>query len=293
VPTLNTTSVSGISGTTANSGGTITDAGGDSVTVRGVVWSTTPGPTVALPTKTSNGTGTGSFTSNLSGLSINTTYYVRAYATNAVGTAYGNEISFTTLNLPVDIDGNAYDTVVIGTQVWMSKNLRVSKYRNGDAIPTNLINTTWQNTTSGAYAIYDNTATNDSIYGKLYNWYAVADPRGLCPVGWHVPSDAEWSTLENFLDGSSVAGGKMKSVSPLWLSPNSGATNSSGFSGLPGGNRNSSGTYVNVGYLGYWWSSTQFSTTSAWLRSLFYNNGDVNRNYYFKRFGFSVRCVRD
>jgi uncharacterized protein (TIGR02145 family) len=278
---------------TAISGGTISSDGGSAVSARGVCWSTSPGPTVALATKTSNGSGTGGFTSNISGLSKNTTYYVRAYATNTVGTAYGNEISFTTLNLLVDIDGNVYDTVVIGTQVWMNKNLRVSKYRNGNPIPTNLINTTWQNTTSGAYAIYDNTATNDSIYGKLYNWYAVADPRGLCPVGWHVPSDAEWSTLENFLDGSSVAGGKMKSVSPLWLSPNSGATNSSGFSGLPGGNRNSSGTYVNVGYLGYWWSSTQFSTTSAWLRSLFYNNGDVNRNYYFKRFGFSVRCVRD
>jgi uncharacterized protein (TIGR02145 family) len=306
-PSLSTTAVSSVQNTTTVSGGTISSDGGSAVTGRGVCWSTSPGPTVALATKTNNGSGTGSFTSNLSGLSKNTTYYLRAYATNGVGTAYGNEISFTTLNLPVDIDGNAYDTVLIGTQVWMSKNLRVSKYRNGDPIPTNLSNTTWQNTTSGAYAIYNNTAANDSIYGKLYNWYAVADPRGLCPVGWHVPSDAEWQTLETALGMPAAelnstgnrgitqnVGGQMKAVSPLWLSPNTGATNSSGFSGLPGGYRNNfSGSYANVGYNGYWWSSTQHSSTNAWYRPLNYNLGGVIRNFNAKSYGFSVRCVRD
>ena len=305
-PTVTTTALSSVQNTTALSGGTISSDGGSAVTARGVCWSTSPGPTVALATKTSNGSGTGGFTSNISGLSKNTTYYLRAYATNAVGTAYGNEISFTTLNLLTDIDGNAYDTVVIGTQVWMSKNLRVSKYRNGDPIPTNLSNTTWSSTTSGAYAIYNNTMANDSIYGKLYNWYAVADPRGLCPVGWHVPSDAEWQTLETALGmpaaelnntggrGSAQnVGGKMKSVSPLWLSPNTGATNSSGFSGLPGGYRDNLGSYDAVGYDGYWWSSTQSSATYAWYRFLYYANGNVYRLNYAKRYGFSVRCVRD
>jgi uncharacterized protein (TIGR02145 family) len=305
-PTVTTSAISSVQNTTAISGGTISSDGGSAVTARGVCWSTVPGPTVALATKTSNGSGTGNFSSNISGLSINTTYYVRAYATNGVGTAYGNEISFTTLNLPVDIDGNAYDTVVIGTQVWMSKNLRVSKYRNGDPIPTNLNNTDWQNSTSGAYAIYNNTTSNDSIYGKLYNWYAVADPRGLCPVGWHVPSDAEWQTLETALGMPAVelnntggrgsaqnVGGQMKSVSPLWLSPNTGATNSSGFSGLPGGRRVSNGAYDFIGYYGYWWSSTQSATTSAWLRYLHYSFGNVYLSGNTKRVGFSVRCVRD
>ncbi|MBK7887686.1 MAG: hypothetical protein IPJ86_10465 [Bacteroidetes bacterium] len=293
-PTISTSAVSTITGTTAISGGTISSDGGSAVISRGVCWSTSPSPTVALATKTINGSGTGSFTSNISGLSINTKFYVRAYATNTVGTAYGNELSFTTLNPPLDIDGNAYDTVVIGTQVWMSKNLRVSKYRNGDPIPTNLSNTTWQNTTSGAYAIYNNTTTNDSIYGKLYNWYAVADPRGLCPVGWHVPSDAEWTTLANFLGGSAVAGGKMKAVSNLWTPPNDGATNSSGFSGLPGGYRNNFGSYSYIGSGGHWWSSTQDSTPpNAWYRTLYFDDDGVFPSNYDKSIGFSVRCVRD
>ena len=305
-PTVTTTALSSVQNTTALSGGTISSDGGSAVTARGVCWSTSPGPTVALLTKTTNGSGTGSYTSNITSLSAGITYYVRAYATNTAGTAYGNEISFSTLNLLTDIDGNAYDTVVIGTQVWMSKNLRVSKYRNGDPIPTNLNNTVWQNDTSGAYAIYNNTTTNDSIYGKLYNWYAVADPRGLCPVGWHVPSDAEWQTLETALGmpaaelnnqgsrGSAQnVGGKMKSVSPLWLSNNAGATNSSGFAGLPGGNRNNIITYFGIGDDGYWWSSTQVSTTNAWFRNLNYSMGYVYRNYLNKSYGFSVRCVRD
>jgi uncharacterized protein (TIGR02145 family) len=305
-PSLTTTAVSTITGTAAFSGGSISSDGGSAVTTRGVCWSTSPGPSVALATKTSNGSGTGSFTANLTGLITNTTYYLRAYATNSVGTAYGNEISFLTLNLLTDIDGNAYDTVVIGTQVWMNKNLRVSKYRNGDPIPTNLSDGSWGATTSGAYAIYNNTATNDSIYGKLYNWYAVADPRGLCPVGWHVPSDAEWQTLETALgmpaaeltaagNRGSVqnVGGKMKAVSPLWLSSNTGATNSSGFSGLPGGYRFYDGTsYGDVGSQCYWWSSTQISTPSARMRNLVYSVG-VYRSFRIKSNGFSVRCVRD
>jgi uncharacterized protein (TIGR02145 family) len=294
LPTVTTTAITAIAGTTANSGGNVSSDGGSAVTARGVCWSNVPGPTVALATKTNNGSGTGSFTSNISGLNTNTTYYLRAYATNGVGTAYGNEISFTTLNLLTDIDGNAYDIVVIGTQVWMSKNLRVSKYRNGDPIPTNLNNTDWSNTTSGAYAIYNNDPVNDSIYGKLYNWYSLADPRGLCPVSWHVPSDAEWSILENFLGASSAAGGQMKSVSPLWLSPNADATNNSGFTGFPGGNRDFNGLYDAIGSFGFWWSSTQYSSSNSyWYRSLYYSNGNVGRAYLNKRRGLSVRCVRD
>jgi uncharacterized protein (TIGR02145 family) len=224
-----------------------------------------------------------------------TTYYVKAYATNGVGTGYGQQVSFTTLAAGqfTDIDGNIYDTVAIGTQVWMKQNLKVSKYRNGDSIPTNLSNSTWQATTSGAYAIYNNTATNDSIYGKLYNWYAVADSRGLCPTGWHVPGDAEWTTLENFLGGSSVAGGKMKAVSSLWTAPNTGATNSSGFTGLPGGNRDGNGTFFFIGFFGYWWSSTQASSPDAWYRVLSYVNANSYRDLITKTYGFSVRCVRD
>jgi uncharacterized protein (TIGR02145 family) len=173
----------------------------------------------------------------------------------------------------------------------MKQNLKVSKYRNGDSIPTNLSNSTWQNTTSGAYAIYNNTATNNSIYGKLYNWYAVADPRELCPTGWHVPSDAEWTTLENFLGGSSVAGGKMKSANG-WYGGGNGS-NSSGFTGLPGGYRYSNGSFNNVGVYGFWWSSTQSSSPFAWYRFLNYFGAYSFRANDDSAAGFSVRCVRD
>ena len=175
---------------------------------------------------------------------------------------------------PTDADGNTYTTVTIGSQVWMKENLKTSKYRNGNAITTNLTDIGWQNTTSGAYAIYNNDAANNTTYGKLYNWYAVADPRGLCPAGWHAPSDAEWTTLENFLGGANGAGGKMKSTGTiltgtgLWQDPNTDATNSSGFTGLPGGYRLDFGAYTDFGYYGYWWSSTEASSTNAWYRVL-------------------------
>jgi uncharacterized protein (TIGR02145 family) len=204
-----------------------------------------------------------------------------------------------------DLDGNTYETVTIGTQVWMKENLKVSKYRNGDAIPTNLSNSAWQNTSSGANAIYDNNPVNNSIYGKLYNWYSVADSRGLCPVGWHVPSDAEWKTLEislgmivadaNLIGDRGIAqnvGGKLKSAS-LWNNPNTSATNESGFSGLPGGFRDNSGEYEYFGGNGYLWSSTETSTANAWFRNLNSNTGDSHRDTNGGRFGFSVRCLKD
>jgi uncharacterized protein (TIGR02145 family) len=191
-----------------------------------------------------------------------------------------------------DIDGNFYPSIIINGQEWMQQNLAVTKYRNGDPIPTGLSNTTWQITTNGAYAIYNNDAANNTLYGKLYNWYAVNDSRGLCPIGWHVPSDAEWTTLEANLGGSSVAGGKMKSTAG-WLSPNTGATNESGLTGLPGGFRANDGTYGFIGNYGDWWSSTESVSIAAWDRHLYYNNSIINRSSNDKQDGFSVRCLRD
>ncbi len=196
-------------------------------------------------------------------------------------------------NTVTDIDGNVYSTVTIGSQIWMQENLKVSRYRNSDPIPTNLSDAAWQTATSGAYAIYNNDTAINTIYGKLYNWYAVADSRNLCPVGWHVPTDGEWTTLENFLGGDSIAGGKMKAVSSLWTIRNTGATNSSGFTGLPGGWRNSSGAaYYFIGSSGAWWSSTQ-SFTYAWWRTLSNFKANSNRDDGGKANGLSVRCLRD
>ncbi|MBU6192910.1 MAG: hypothetical protein KGQ39_07010 [Bacteroidetes bacterium] len=197
-----------------------------------------------------------------------------------------------------DIDGNTYQTVKIGNQCWTQSNLKVSKYRNGDNIPTGLSNAVWQNTTSGAYAIYNNDPVNDGLYGKLYNHYAVTDSRGLCPTGWHVPSDEEWTTLENFLGGSEVAGGKLKSTAMQptpggWNSPNVGATNSSGFTAPPGGLRYSSGDFNLMTVNGCWWSSSVSSASSAWNRTLYYGTSNISRFNNGRTFGFSVRCCRD
>jgi uncharacterized protein (TIGR02145 family) len=202
-----------------------------------------------------------------------------------------------------DIDGNVYSTVVIGTQEWMQENLKTTRYKNGAPIPTGLTNAQWQNTTSGAYAIYNDSAQYDAVYGKLYNWYAVADSQGLCPTGWHMPADWEWNVLVKNLDPnadttcvacnqSTIAGGSMKEISLMhWSNPNLGATNSSGFTGLPGGYRNLNGSYINNGVYGSWWSSNYFPA------SRFHNLYSSSTNFYVgvgnRVYGMSVRCVRD
>ena len=187
-----------------------------------------------------------------------------------------------------------YPSVLIGAQYWMEKNLEVTTYRNGDPIPYVTDATAWAALTTGAWCYYNNDPANGSLYGKLYNWYAVNDPRGLAPTGWHVPTDAEWTTLETTLGGIAVAGGKMKVAGTTrWTAPNTGADNSSGFAGLPGGFRFNDGTFYNVGSNGYWWSSTETNATNAWYRFLFYLNGSINRSFNDKKSGFSVRCLRD
>jgi len=186
-------------------------------------------------------------------------------------------------------------TIVIGTQQWMRENLDVLTYRNGDIIPQVTDAIAWAALTTGAWCYYNNDVANGAIYGKLYNWYAVNDSRGLAPAGWHIPTDAEWTTLSTLLGGESVAGDKMKTTGTTrWTTPNAGATNESGFAGLPGGGRYSAGTFSSVGSLGYWWSATESNSTDAWSRYLDYNSGSLYRyDYFYKKNGFSVRCLRD
>ncbi len=296
VPEVTTAEVSAITDTTAQCGGTITSDGGATVTARGVCWSTDQTPKVS-DNKTTNGTGAGSFTSNITGLTAETTYYVRAYATNSAGTGYGSAMSFTTIKptgTVTDIDGNTYQTVKIGDQWWMAENLKVTHYRNGDPIPNVTGDTEWKYLTTGAYCNYDNDANNATTYGRLYNWYAVNDSRNIAPTGWHVPSDAEWQTLLNYLGGSSTAGGKLKETGTShWNSPNTGATNESGFSALPGGCRVRNGGYTNMGDYANFWSSTECSSASGWPRALSYGSSGVRRQYPDGQVGFSIRCMRD
>ncbi len=293
---LTTTAITGITATAAISGGNITSDGGFPVTARGVCWSTSQSPTIA-GSHISNGSGTGAFTSNINGLSSNTTYYVRAYATNAAGTTYGNQLSFTSngTGSPVtDVDGNNYATIWIGGQNWMQENLKTTHYRDGAPIQPVTDNTTWASMTSGAYCYYNNNTSYGNTYGALYNWYTVNTGK-LCPTGWHVPSDAEWTMLTDYLGGASVAGGKLKEAGTAhWQSPNTGATNSSGFTALPGGDRNnSSGNFNDMGNYGYWWSSAESNTIGAWFRFMSYNSANVYRGNYYKVDGLSVRCLRD
>lgn len=205
-----------------------------------------------------------------------------------------------------DIEGNTYKTVIIGNQEWMAENLKVGKYQNGDPIPLVKDAEEWKNLTSGAWCIYPgNTAYND-IYGKMYNWFAVADSRQLCPDGWHVPSDKEWSTLITFLDtyvdgpsDSSLAGASSKAYSVLQsengylLRPNAESPDSISFSVRPGGWRRGNGEFTDLAYHAFWWCSEEVSGGSARAWSMEYNTGIINRDSFTKKCGFYVRCIRD
>ncbi len=315
LPTVNTSQITNITQTSATSGGNVSNDGGATVTTRGVCWDITPNPTIS-DNFTTDGGGTGSYTSSLSGLTQNTTYYVRAYATNSAGTNYGNQINFETIagnNCPPsinDIDGNTYNTVQIGTQCWMAENLKTTTYQNGAPIPNVTDDNSWANLTTGAYVWYSNAIVFKNMYGALYNWYAVSDPNGLCPTGWHVPTHNEWTDLTNSIGGSgSPYGSELKSCRqvnspqpwpcntsdhPRWneYDVNHG-TDDHGFSGLPGGARHNEGPFPPVGEGAFWWSSTQQSTGYAWGRNLFYSQGDMSVTYFKYQFGESVRCLKD
>lgn len=192
-----------------------------------------------------------------------------------------------------DIDGNIYNTITIGTQEWMKENLKVTKLNDGTPIELVTDNIEWGDITTPGYCWYDNDINNKDIYGGLYNYYTVITSK-LCPDGWHVPSDAEWTTLTDFLGGENIAGGKMKETGNThWLSPNAGATNESGFTGLPGGYRHRGSSSIQKGEFAYFWSSTEHSNNEYWLRGLSSNDAEVDRYTNQLWNGLSVRCIKD
>ena len=286
---------------TVSSGGLIASTGGSPITARGICWSTTASPTITS-NRTTDGIGFGSFTSIISGLDNNTTYYFRAYVTNSMGTAYGNESSIILyMNVPDapvnDIDGNVYNTVKIGTQIWMAENYKATRYRNGDTISNVTDYATWANLTRGAYCDFTNNVTIGASYGHLYNYFSVIDNRQLCPTGWHVPSAVEWTTLLNYLGGNTVAGAALKETGIIhWNSPNS-STNISGFSAFAGSWRGGDGTwYYGPGILGNWWSSTSYNSTYSYFLTITADNNSkvVSSDIYFsKQAGCSIRCLKD
>ncbi len=193
-----------------------------------------------------------------------------------------------------DYDGNEYDTITIGAQVWMKQNLKVTHYNDGTPIPNVSDSTAWAHLTSGARCYYNNDSVAfDSVYGALYNWYAVSNPN-ICPAGWHVSTNTEWQQTEVTLGGDAVAGGEMKEAGIVhWLSPNYGATNNSGFTGLPGGLRNNTSVFEFIQENGLWWTTTNFSSTLIWSTYLWYAFAGVDHNPLYKRYGLSIRCVKN
>ena len=289
---------------------------GSGVFERGIVWSSSPNPTISS-TKSVAGKGGFGFTHSFGTIDPNNIQYARAYARTSAGVFYSPERSFTPipgLRCPgtpsvTDIDGNLYHTVQIGNQCWTQSNLKVSKYRNVDNIPTGLSNTAWDNTTDGSYAIYNNDPVNDGLYGKLYNHYAVMDTRGLCPTGWHVPTDGEWNQLVKYLDPNAdtvcvsctqswIVGGILKGA----LYPTFGgwnwyhypviSSNLFGFSALPSGWKNNLGVFATQGNEGVWWSST-LTFMNPLVRTIGYNGDAIYKASFSNNYGHSVRCLKD
>jgi uncharacterized protein (TIGR02145 family) len=197
-------------------------------------------------------------------------------------------------NTVTDIDGNVYHTVTIGTQVWMVENLNVTHYRNGDSIPNVTNSSAWSGLTKGAYCDYENIQSNSKVYGKLYNYYSILDSRKICPIGWHVATNDEWTILIDFLGGDNVAGGKLKETGIThWNSPNIGINNDMGYTALPGGRRDINGAFSEIGSRGTWSSLTNHGSDIIFL--IMFNNGSSIYRFISsdKRAGNSVRCVRD
>jgi uncharacterized protein (TIGR02145 family) len=286
-PTVTTTPVSAIASKEALSGGNVTDKGGAEEIMVGVCWSKSPEPTLVSSEKTIDFGE--AFTSIISGLTAGTLYYVRAYAANVADTSYGNQVSFTTIPGVTDIEGTVYGTVNIGTQVWLTENLATATYNDGSSIPLVTEQTAWNSLTTPGYCWYNNDRSTYRINnGALYNWHVVSSGK-LCPAGWHVPSDGEWTTLSTFLGGESLAGDKMKAGRS--------DPGNSLFRAVPCGIRDTIVGFVdpNTGCetnYDYWWSSTSSKTSTAWSRRLS-SSPELFRVEFSKRYGYSVRCLKD
>jgi uncharacterized protein (TIGR02145 family) len=294
LPVVSTLPVTNISQHSAVSGGNVTSAGGSELIERGLCWSTTHNPDISNSRNIDSTKITGSFVSIMKGLDLNKTYYARAYATNSFGTVYGQEVSFTTSFRPTDFDGNVYDTIKIGNQVWFKQNLKVTHYNNGDPIPEIKDDTLWQKLTTGAY--YDSCAYDQmfrEIYGHRYNGYAVLDSRKICPAGWHVSTDDDWNTLTDYAGGDFIAGAKLKEKGNVhWKSPNTDATDDFGFTALPAGG----GSCIfccKTGMNGLFWSVKATDDELLTFRAVSYLDSRLVTSWGTKDYGLSIRCVKD
>jgi uncharacterized protein (TIGR02145 family) len=286
-------------------GGDVTDDGNLEILARGLVYGLNSGIDLSSNLGyTVNQRGKGIFTSEIHPLWEETKYYIKAYATNALGTSFGEEVIVQTpdyehCGVAVDVDGNTYRTVIIGQKCIMRENLRVSRFRNGDAINHVPDNSAWRNTNQPAWVNYDNNPAYDQVYGKLYNWYAVNDSRGLCPVGWRVSSYDDLIHMAEILGGEAVAGGKMKQIfnssqnaKALWIAPNTAATNESGFTATPHGYRLANGYFSGLANSAYLRTSTASGNNHSYQFYLYYNKESFSGDLFGHNDGDAVRCVK-
>ncbi len=333
LPVVSTLKVTAIGENSATAGGNITSAGGLKITRRGLVWATHENPDKEDNLgMTTEGAGSGFFQSKMTGLALNTGYYVRAYASNRLGTAYGNAVTFTTRlsrtprNQPcpgtptmTDADGNSYPTVQIGNQCWMKENLRTTQYRNGSSIvyagtDSRGLNL-WRTDTQGAYTWPLNDPSLKEDYGALYNWHAVNNPGDLCPVGWRAPTDNDWQRLRDYLvdnyqgitaqnvgnylkscrqEGSPLGGECATTTDPYWLGQGTHhGSDSFGFSALAAGHRGFVGSYSYFRMIGKWWTQDPYTDIAARYYGLSFNTGQLIRSSGPSRDGYSVRCIRE
>lgn len=295
LPEVKTLQVKTITHYTCIAGGKIISDGGSTIVKSGICWSkSNPLPDFSGDYVVSKGNA---FNEYLKCLDPNSKYYVRAFATNSKGTAFGDVVVFNTLsdqnNTASDIEGNIYKIVKIGDQIWFRENLRTTRYNNGASIPT---------TTEEIYEakepkyqwVAGNNPKNNANYGRLYTWHVVNDKRNLCPCGWHVPSKEEWTQLIEFLGGPEVAGGKMKEAGTgKWLDPNEGANNSSGFSAIPAGIRDYTTAFSWFGQSATFWSNTENDVDDAFYYTLDHTNAEIGEDVYSKNAAYSVRCIKD
>ena len=303
-PVVRTTSITSISSHNATCQGEVVLDAGYSVTDRGFCYAQTSHPTLT-DSIIHNGNGLGIFMSNLNNLMPNTTYYIRAYAVNVNGVSYGNELFFTTMsgNLYVpgngvsDINGNTYSTIILGSQEWFAENLRAESYSNSDPIPNISTCSGWNNLIGGAWAYYNNDTAYNIPYGKLYNGYTILDSRKICPIGWHVPTKAEWDSLITYL-GNFVSLKMKVTGSQYWDNTTHFPTNESGFSAYAGGKR-SSGTGCQFGLMGtrgQWWTNTDIFGNGLSIQSIYIDGSSYQLPDFSDesvKTAFSIRCLKD
>jgi uncharacterized protein (TIGR02145 family) len=286
--------VSNIQYTSVDVSGTILDVG-EGITQYGHCYAQTSNPTISNDKTILTNATIGDYESTLTDLIANMKYYVRAYASRGLEVVYGDEVSFTTARTLTDIDANQYNVVQIGNQIWMKENLKTTKYNDGTNITYVEDGGVWQTLNAPGYCWYDNYSFfYKDVFGGLYNWYTVNTGK-LCPIGWHVPTEAEWNTLTVFLGGQDVAGSKLKETGNMyWDLPNTDATNESGFSARGGGQRYYfNGTFYSKMTIGYFWLATEVTASTASGFGLCWNQARLNWNYGDKRNGQSVRCLKN